>query len=42
MTAEARATLHEGENLIAIQVRQGAGGQYLDAGLVELAPAPTR
>jgi hypothetical protein len=37
--AEAKATLQAGKILIAIHCRQTGGGQYIDAGLVEIMPA---
>jgi hypothetical protein len=36
LNADARAALKVGENVIAIHCHQTGGGQYIDAGLVEV------
>jgi hypothetical protein len=38
IAAEAARSIHAGRNVIAIHCRQTSGGQYIDAGLVEITP----
>ena len=39
---EAKALLKKGRNTLALRCRQTRGGQYLDCGLVDVAPAGAR
>ncbi len=39
ISEEARATLKSGKNWIAIHCKQTTGGEYIDAGLIEIKPA---
>jgi hypothetical protein len=39
ISAASKATLQPGANIIAIHCRQTTGGQYVDAGLVDVIPA---
>ncbi len=40
LTAEGRAVLKPGRNILAVHCRQTSGGQYIDAGLVDIQPVP--
>ena len=42
LTPQARTALKAGKHVMAIHCRQTSGGQYIDAGLVELQSRPAK
>jgi len=42
ISAKAKAALEKGKNVLAIHCKQTMGGQYIDAGLVDIVPAKAK